>query len=71
MRIYTDTKTITCKFVYTNRLIIWRLILEDFGQDIEYIKCNKNIVDEALSRLPLNVNQDITEEVIYQKGIVS
>ena len=41
LRIYTDNKNLTCKSFNTDRLLRWRLILEDYGPDIEYIKCNK------------------------------
>ena len=32
-------------------------MLEDYGQDIEYIKCEKNVVADTLSISPLNGNQ--------------
>ena len=44
----------------TNRVLLWILTLEEYGLDIEYIKGEKNIVADALSRLPLNVNEDTT-----------
>ena len=34
LRIYTDHKNLTCKFFNTVRVLIWRLILEDFGPEI-------------------------------------
>ena len=34
------------------RVLIWRLILEDFITDIEYIQGNKNIVADTWSRPP-------------------
>ena len=71
MRVYTDHKNITCKNINTNRLLRWRLIIEEYGPGIEYIKGEKNIVADALSRLPLNGNQDNTQNPTYQKEIVS
>ena len=38
LRIYTDNKNLTCKNFNTNIVLIWRLILEEYGTDIEYIK---------------------------------
>ena len=38
LRIYNDHKNLTCKNFNTNRVLIWRLILEECGPDIEYIK---------------------------------
>ena len=55
--IYNDHKNPTCNFFNTDRVLIWRLILEDYGPDIEYIKGEKNPVAEKLSRMPLNRNQ--------------
>ena len=56
LRIYTDHKNITCNNFNTDRSLRWRLILEGYGPDIEYIKGEKNIVSDALSRLTLNGN---------------
>ena len=53
-RIYTDHKNLTCENFNINRVLIWRLILEDYGPDIEYIKGEKKIVADALSRITLN-----------------
>ena len=36
------------------------MIIGEYGPDIEYIKGEKNIVADALSILPLNVNQETT-----------
>ena len=71
IRIYTYNKNLTCNNFNTDRVLIWRLILEDYGPNIEYIKGEKNIVADALSRMPSNGNEDITENSIYQKEIVS
>ena len=49
----------------TNRVLRWRLILEEYGPDIDYIPGAKNIAIYALSRLPNNVNQETTHESTY------
>ena len=41
-------------------MLRWRLILEEYSPDIEYIKGEKNIAADALSRLPNNGNQETT-----------
>ena len=46
--INTDHKNITCKIFNTDRVLKWRLILEEFGPDIEYIKGEKNIFADGL-----------------------
>ena len=37
----------------------WRLILEEFGPELKYIKVENNVVADALSRLEMSDNQDI------------
>ena len=37
----------------------WRLILEEFGPELKYIKGENNVVANALSRLEKNPNQEI------------
>ena len=59
-----------CKHFNTDILLIWRLLLEKYGPDVEYIKGEKNIVVYWLSRLPLNGNQDNTQKYTYQQEIV-
>ena len=37
----------------------WRLILEEFGPELKYIKGENNVVTDALSRIEKSDNQDI------------
>ena len=37
----------------------WRLIIEEFGPELKYIKDENNVVADALSRLELSDNQEI------------
>ena len=37
----------------------WRLILEEFGPELKYIKGENNVVADTLSRLEKSDNQDI------------
>ena len=37
----------------------WRLILEEFGPELKYIKGEKNVVYDALSHLEKSPNQEI------------
>ena len=55
----------------TDRVLRWRLILEEYGTDIEYIKGENNMVAYGLSRIPLNGNQETTQKSTYQQGNIS
>ena len=57
LRIFTDNKNLTCQKLNTNRVLRWRLIIEEYGPDIEYIKGEKNIVADTLSRFTLYGNE--------------
>ena len=39
----------------------WRLILEEFGPKLKYIKAENNVVADALSRLEMSDNQEILD----------
>ena len=69
--IYTDYKNLTCNIFNTDRVLRWRIILEDYGPDIEYIKGENNIVAYRLSRITFNRTQETTQKSTYQKEIVS
>ena len=58
IRVYTDHKNLTYKSFNTERVMRWRLILEEFGPELHYIKGQKNIVADTLSRLDLTVNEN-------------
>ena len=59
MTVYTDHKNLTYKMFNTERVMRWRLILEEFGPKLKYIKVENNVVVEALSRLEMSDNQEI------------
>jgi len=64
--VHTDHKNLTCKNFNTERVMRWRLILEEFGPDLHYIKGERNIVADALSRLGM-VKDPITESMPVQQ----
>jgi hypothetical protein len=57
--VFTDHKNLTYKNFNTERVMRWRLVLEEFGPDLQYIKGEKNIVADALSRLEIDDDQEI------------
>ena len=54
IRIYTDHKNLCYKNFNTNRVLRWRLLLEEFGPELHYIKGERNVVADALSRQDLH-----------------
>ena len=42
----------------------WRLILEEFGPELKYIKGENNVVSDAFSRFEMSYNQEILK--IYE-----
>lgn len=56
IRVYTDHKNLTYKNFNTERVMRWRLIIEEFGPELIYIKGTNNIVADALSRLDMLPN---------------
>ena len=71
LRIYNDYKSLTCDNFNSDKLLRWKLILEECGSDIEYIKGDKKMVADSLSGLTFNGNQETTQKYTYQKEIVS
>jgi len=53
IKVYTDHKNLTYKNFNTKRVIRWRLLIEEYGADLSYIKGENNIVADTLSRLDL------------------
>ena len=51
IRVYTDHKNLTYKNFNTERVMRWRLIIEEFGPELHYVKGQSNVVADALSRL--------------------
>ena len=51
--VHTDHKNLVYKTFNTERVMRWRLLIEEFGPELRYIKCEQNIVADVLSRLQL------------------
>ena len=51
--IHTDHKNLTYDSFNTDRVMKWRLILEEYGPELIYVKGQNNIVADPLSRLDL------------------
>jgi len=59
IRIFSDHKNLVhaATISQSQRVMRWRLILEEFGPDIQHVKGEDNIVADAISRLP-TTNED-------------
>ena len=54
IKVFTDHKNLTYKEFNTERVMRWRLLIEEFGPELVYIKGEHNVVADALSRLDLD-----------------
>ena len=61
--VHTDHKNLTCKNFNTARVMRWRLILEEYGPELRYIKGEHNIVADTLSRLKMLESDDSKEQM--------
>ena len=62
IRVFSDHKNLVhaATLSQSQRVMRWRLILEEFGPDIKHIKGEDNVVADAISRLP-TANEDLNE----------
>ncbi len=56
IRVYTDHKNLTFKNFNTDRVMRWRLILEEYSPELIYTKGEDNVVADALSRMPMTTS---------------
>ena len=56
--VHTDHENLTYKNFNTERVMRWRLILEEYGPELRYMKGENNVVADALSRLTIDDRKD-------------
>lgn len=63
LHVYTDHKNNTVSKLNTQRIIHWRMFLENFGPTLHYIKGSNNTCADALSRLPFSERQNTPNQM--------
>ena len=71
IRVYTDHKNLQADALNmaSDRVYRWRLILEEYGPEIIYIKGETNIVADTLSRLEYDPHTNVREVSYNKKSI--
>ena len=65
--VHTDHKNLSFSQFQSARVTRWRLIMEEFGPEIRYIKGERNIVADTMSRHLIQRNVEVEEEEIYEQ----
>ena len=64
--VHTDHANLTYKIFNSDRVMRWRLFIEEYSPDLRYIKGENNVVADALSRLPKqSIPFEDSQEVFY------
>ena len=61
--VHTDHKNIVYGNLSNDRIVQWRLLLEEFGPRYEHVAGRDNVVADALSRLDLQHKEEDEREV--------
>ena len=62
IKVYTDHKNLTYKNFNCERVMRWRLVLEEFGPELIYLPGEVNIVADALSRLSKEEDKSLLKD---------
>jgi hypothetical protein len=63
--VHTDHLNLLYQKMASNRLIRWRMIVEEFGPQFQHIKGEKNVVADALSRLDIEFKE--SDEIVMDE----
>ena len=65
IRVHTDHENLTYKKFNSDRVMRWRLYIEEYSPDLHYIKGENNVMADALSRL------DCEDEIPTQEALIT
>lgn len=66
--VHTDHLNLLYKKLASNRLVRWRMIVEEFGPEFRHVKGPKNVVADALSRLDMEFKE--SDEIATDEPMV-
>ena len=69
--VHTDHENLTYKKFNSDRVMRWRLYIEEYAPNLRYIKGENNVVADALSRLDISPDAVPTEEALITEEMCS
>ena len=67
LNVYTDHKNLTFRTMSMQRILRWRLYLENFDVNLRYIEGSKNVLADCFSRLPKMSKPSVGDKELYMK----